>query len=340
MDLMDIRDQHQSDRRSIGYQLVDHRLLQQQLLHNQDQLRVDQQQELQSVNQPVVAVAAPFDVERILSFLPPPSNDMEHHMFETVKTVLKNEEVWKLFIDTTITQQMTIQEVVRIVFTTILNSHVAVEQQEALRYYMSNFIQPTTPAPSYPRFDFLPLLTFLPEAIDEEEQHYLEVLRTFFTTEQIYLVTSNIDVFHFADQKVLLQLVLKRIADSKVDQTVIAACNYYLNYGIFASLQFAAKKEVVKKFALTDIFIDTLDVAHLPSEARGAFKKFFRFLSLMSKAQMNGFTQWSDVKTRGEFVGALFAYLRSQSYVPAEILQAIEILIPQIRLDGNGALPP
>lgn len=291
----------------------------------------------------VVPAPPPFNIDQILAFLPPPSNELEHHMFETVRSVLQRDEVWKLFAGSTvITQSMTIQEVIRIVFTTILSSHVAVDSHEAFRYYMNSFIQPTTPVPPPPpRFDFLPLLAFLPKPIDEEEQHYLELLRSFFTSDQIYVMTSGIDLFHFADQKGLLQLVLKTIsAAGQADQAVVAACNYYLNYGIFASLQFDAKKEVTRQFALTDIFVDTLDVAHLPFEARGAFKRFFRFLSSLSKEQMAGFTQWSEVKSRGEFVGALFGYLRSQNFVPVEILGAMETLTPHIHLDGKGALPP
>ncbi|EFA03241.1 uncharacterized protein LOC103313251 [Tribolium castaneum] len=173
-----------------------------------------------------------------------------------------------------------------------------------------------------------------------EKQQY-ETVKSFLLSKRAFPMLGGIDLSVFPDSKHLLEFVFKTVTESNLEQNIRDAFEYYLDIAHkLKPLEFVTKKEIKKKFELTEIFTDTLDLKTLTVPQKRAFKNFFKYISEVKPDAMSKFDSWDQAKTRGEFMKLLFKYFVESPTVLPEIKESIKILDPLVKMDGKGALPP
>ncbi|KAF2878642.1 hypothetical protein ILUMI_27531 [Ignelater luminosus] len=275
--------------------------------------------------------------QQLITLLPTPKNAEESAKYNKVVTFIKSNEMRNSFRDLTPADFNDKQKLFNLVVQKISQSNVDISIKEAFSFYLSQISQASAAA----SFDYSSLVDLLPQPLDNEEKEKFEIVKLFLGRTDIHNYLKAIDASVYADRKLLLKTVLKILASSKLDAKITEAFTYYLNYQeSLTELELFTKKEITKHFELTKIFIDTLRIDSLSKDAKLAFKKFFKYISSITKDQLKNFDSWSEVKTKGEFMKALFKYLVDQPFVPNEVKEAINKLEPLVQMDGRGAAPP
>ncbi|XP_044267667.1 uncharacterized protein LOC123013295 [Tribolium madens] len=185
------------------------------------------------------------------------------------------------------------------------------------------------------------IINLIPAPKNNIEKRQYETVKSFLLSKRAYLMLAAIDLSVFPDNKHLLEFVFKTVTDSNLEENIRDAFEYYLDIAHkLKPLEFVTKKEIKKKFKLTEIFTDTLDLRTLTVPQKRAFKNFFKYISEFKPDAMSKFDSWDQAKTRGEFMKLLFKYFLDSSTVLPEIKESIKILNPLVKMDGKGALPP
>lgn len=193
----------------------------------------------------------------------------------------------------------------------------------------------TTPSP------FLQVLDALPVPSNAFEKMKHDKMVAFLKRDDLGQVMSNLDLSAAADEQEKLDMILQKAVNLDFEQPTIDAIKYYINMAKSrGGLNLLARREYQKEFELTKIFIEVFDFASLSMEAKVAFDGFFNFLIGVTGEQMKNFVEWTEAKTKGEFMVVLFKYFVEQDFTPVEVKQHIELLKPFIRMDGPGATPP
>lgn len=277
-------------------------------------------------------------INKIIDILPKPQNDIETAYFNTVKAFLKSEKINSILQGVALDFNNSFSSI-NVIFQKVINSNVDTTIKTSFAYYLHKMSKKSTTTEL--QYDFSTLIDLLPQPLDEEEKEKFAIVAAFLRSKDIYKYVENIDQATYLDKKLLFETVLKTLANSQLDLKISQAFMYYSKYTkSLMELQLFSKREITKRFELTKIFIDTLDIDSLSNDAKLSFKKFFKFISTVNKEQLKDFDSWSDVKTKGEFMKELFKYLLSQSFLPLDVKNAIITLQPLVKMIGRAAAPP
>lgn len=185
------------------------------------------------------------------------------------------------------------------------------------------------------------IINLLPQPKTNIEKQQYEIVKSFVLSRQGFALLKSIDTSMFPNNKLLLEFILRTVAESQISENIRNAFEFYIDLNEkLQALEFVTKKEIKKKFKLTEIFVDTLDLKSLNLEQKNAFKKFFKYISEIKPDAMSNFDSWDQAKTRGEFMKLLFKFLLESQTTHPEIKESIKILNMAVKMDGKAALPP
>lgn len=197
---------------------------------------------------------------------------------------------------------------------------------------------PPPPAPTEPPFS--QLIPAIPTPNNPFEKTKYKTLMNFMNRADVNDMVGHLEFTAGMSEEEKLKMFLDKAVQLDLEQPVIDAIKYYINYSKkMGALNLFTQKEIRKQFELTKIFTDVFDFEMLSVEGKLAFDAFYNFLLGVTGDQMTNFSTWTEVKTKGEFMQVLFAYFIEQSFTPENIKEAIIYLKPLVLMDGEGATP-
>lgn len=197
----------------------------------------------------------------------------------------------------------------------------------------------TTPKPIAPYAFLIPKL---PAPKNPQEEQYFATISAFLGRYDLGLLLGSSvgDLSLYKTEHDLLKAILSRALILKLSAVEMQAIKFYLEYEVsLARLSLFTKKEIHKQFDLSGIIINTIDFQLLSDAQRIAFDAFFQFILNIDGTAMDRFDTWYEAKTKGEFMKILFDFFIKAEFVPADIKAAIQVLLPSIKMTGEGAEP-